>query len=159
MDDQLWETVKQTVVKQGFFVGLENLRQQGKLTPQDVGNVRATLFAFLKARIAESQREIQKIQAVLHRLEATCAEGVTKRPVDLVFSGPVNRLGADINALDGWIVSLYETDLTIVGVINPTTRRQQPISFAQSMDRLWQRRESELLGVRDVSLFANAWGA
>jgi hypothetical protein len=159
MDDQLWHTIKQTVVQQGFFVGLENLRQQKKLSAEDVGKVRASLFVFLKARIAESRKEIQKIQAVLSRLEATCQEGMIPKPVDLVFSGPVNRVGADVQALDGWVVSLYETDLTIVGVLNPTTRKQQPLNFAQSMERLWQKREQELLGVRDVSLFATAWGS
>ena len=159
MDDQLWQLTKQTVVQQGFFVGLENLRQQRKLSADDVGKVRASLFMFLKARIAESRREIEKIQAVLSRLEATCQEGISPRPVDSVFSGPVNRLGADIQALDGWVVSLYETDLTIVGVVNPTTRKQQPLNFARSMDSLWLKREKELLGVRDVSLFAKAWGS
>jgi hypothetical protein len=75
-----------------------------------------------------------------------------------VFTGPVNRVGAELAALDGWVVSLYETDLTMLGVINPTTRRQRPQAFARAMDQLWQKREVQLSGVKDASLFEGAWG-
>jgi hypothetical protein len=158
MDHELWQETLKVVVREGFFVGLERLRQEGKLSASDVGKVRASMFEYLTNRVAESQREVHKIQAVLGRLHGICRAGMNPSPLPLVFSGPVNRLGPELQALDGWVVSLYETDLTMVGVLNPTTRRQHPQAFAQSMDKLWQKREVALLGVRDVSLFADVWG-
>src|ERR1700730_16192512 len=104
MDEQLWNLVKKTVVRDGFFVGLEKLRQEGKLSPADVGAVRVSLFGYLAARVEESQKEAQRIQAVLVRLKAICDEGKRKAPVQLVFTGPVNRVGDELRALDGWVV-------------------------------------------------------
>jgi hypothetical protein len=160
MDEATWNLTKKTVFRDGFFVGLEKLRQQGTLSPEDVGKVRAHMFKYLGHRVAECQRELHRIQAVLARLHAVCQEAShSTGPTPLVFAGPVSRIGSDLAALDGWVVSLYETDLTMLGVINPTTRRQHPQEFARAMDRLWQKREVELSGIKDPSLFEAAWGS
>lgn len=157
MNEELWQLTVKTVFQDGFFVGLEKLRQGGKLSAQDVGKVRATLFKYLSARVAEAQREVGRIQTVLAQLNGICHEGQRPAPVELVFSGPVNQLGSALQALDGWVVSLYETDLTMTGIVNPTLRRQQAQAFSRAIDHLWQKREAELSGVKDPSLFAAAW--
>jgi hypothetical protein len=161
MDDALWNLTVKTVFRDGFFIGLEKLRQQGTLSSADAGRVRASLFKYLAARVAESQRELHRIQAVLARLNAVCQEAShSTAPLPLVLTGPVTRLSADLAALDGWVISLYETDLTMLGVVNPTTRRQRPQEFARAMDRLWQKREAQLSYVKDASLFEEgAWGS
>lgn len=159
MNENEWNEIKKVLVKSGFFVGLSNLMIEGKVTPESAGKIRAILFSYLSARVKEAKREVEHLQAVLSRLDASCTTGMmSKGPVNQVFSGPVNSFSADLDALDGWAVSLYETDLTILGSINPTTRTK-PLKMAHAMEALWWRREEDLLtGERDASMFRYAWG-
>jgi hypothetical protein len=161
MTDQEWQEIQKALVTRGVFVGLDHVMQARKVTPQMAGKIRANIFDFFSHRVAEAKKEVLHIQGALARLEAACLEG--KRPVPLnpgqIFSGPVSRFSDDINVLDGWVVSLFETDMTIIGNINPGKRQTKMPELSRAFDTMWQNRERELMvGVKTPGLFNEAFG-
>ncbi len=161
ISDQEWNEMLSMMMRSGVFVGLAEISRTKNLSDKQAGALRANIFQFFGHRVAEAKREVEKIQAVLHRIEAVCREGMAARSIGpgMIFSPPVDRFHQEVNALDGWVVSLYETDLTILGNINPGTRHQRPQEFGKAMDTLWQKREQTLkVGLKDDKAFSGAWG-
>jgi hypothetical protein len=57
-------------------------------------------------------------------------------------------------AFDGWMISLYETELTMLGYALPERAKAKPIEMAKSMEALAQKRLAEnRMGLKAPELF------
>jgi hypothetical protein len=81
----------------------------------------ASKFDLLLEQIAEAKRETEHLQRALRQMELICRQGADtasadygNRQRDLMSS-----FDADLRRLDGWVISLVETDLSMVEIISP----------------------------------------
>jgi hypothetical protein len=94
-------------------------------------------------KIEEGQREVPKLQAALARMAGPCRAG--SNPGNLKGTSPTislwGELGEAMKALDGWAISLLETDITLLMIIqNPQTGAIRVKSLHESFSNLWDVR-------------------
>lgn len=146
------ELVKE-VAKQGIFHAIEFFFSRGDISEAQAKAWNAAAYQFFLDQIEEAQREVRRIDAVLMRLQYTAAQG--KHAAKWMPRDPrISQFAQDMGALDGWMISLLETCLTMSGFGAPERGRAKPHEIAQSMDRLWEKRIRELdFRLKDPGLF------
>lgn len=152
------EKANQLVFEQGAFESLITLVREYGLSPKAEARILGQIFGLLLPQVAEAQREIQHIQAALSRMEQTCKGGSYIRPRGYGEGQTplINNFQRDLWALDGWVVSLLETDLTLCGVVSHSMTRGKVLQLNQAMTALLNRREAGLLPfLKDPTLFAD----
>ncbi len=152
------EKANRLAFEQGAFVSLETLVREYGVSLKTEGRILGEFFRQLSLQIAEAQKETRHIQAALARMEQTCREGSHARP-RRYGEGPsllVDRFQRDLWALDGWVVSLLETDLTLVGFVSHSFARDKVCRLNQAMNALLRKREAGLFPfLKDPALFAD----
>lgn len=152
------EKANRLALEQGAFVSLETLVREYGVSLKTEGRILGEFFRQLLLQIAEAQKETRHIQAALARLEQTCREGSHARPREHgeVQSPLIDRFQRDLWALDGWVVSLLETDLALVGFVSPSFARSKVSQLNQAMNALLHKREAGLFPfLKDPALFAD----
>jgi hypothetical protein len=150
------ERANQLAFEQGAFVSLETLVREYGVSAKWEARTLRDLFTRLSLQIAEAQKEIQHIQGALSRMDQTCKAGDHIRPRGY-GEGPsplIERFQRDLWALDGWVVSLLETDLTLVGFVSHPLARSKVNQLNLSMTRLLNERKAGLYPfLKDPTLF------
>ena len=152
------EKANQLVFEQGAFVSLDTLMREYGVSVEKGGRLLGEFFRLLLLQIAEAQKETRHIQAALTRMEQTCREGSHARPSGHgeMRSPLIDRFQRDLWALDGWVVSLLETDITLVGFVSPSLARNKVCQLNQAMNALLHKREAGLFPfLKDPALFAD----
>lgn len=152
------EKANQLAFQQGAFVSLETLVREYGVSAKSEARILTGIFSLLSLQIAEAQKETQRIQAALARLDQTCKGGSQIRPrgSGVMQSPLIERFQRDLWALDGWVVSLLETDLTLVGLVSHSFARSKVGQLNQAMTALLNRREAGLFPfLKDPTLFAD----
>ncbi len=152
------EKANQLAFEQGGFVSLETLVREYVVSLKTEGRILGEFFRTLLSQIAEAQKETRHIQAALARMEQTCREGSHTRPRGYGErqSPLIDRFQRDLWALDGWVVSLVETDLTLVGFVSHSFARSKVSQLNQAMTALLHKREAGLFPfLKDPTLFAD----
>lgn len=141
------------VATRGIFHAIEHFVARGDISETQAKAWSAAAYQFFLDQIQEAQRETRRIDAVLNRLLHTANEG--KLAKNWMACDPrIAQLGRDMTALDGWMISLLETSLTMSGFGAPERGRAKPHEIAESMDRLWAKRIQELdFRLKDPTLF------
>ena len=63
-------------------------------------------------------------------------------------------MAREVTTFDNWVMSLYETDLTMIWLGNPERAQSKPLEMARSMEALRQKRLTELdFGLNAPELF------
>jgi len=125
--------------KVGVFNALVKFVENGELSKEEGAKMHAHTFAFYAEKVREAQTEVRRIDAVLGRMASLCATG--KQVTPWKGKGPlVDKLASEARALDGWVISLYETDLTMIRFAAPELGKARPNEMAKSMDALWEKR-------------------
>lgn len=150
MTKEMWKNEPNRV---GVFNTIVNFVAQGHLSKADAAKGLAHTFGFYGEKVQESKSEVRRIDAVLNRLSTLCATGT--RVVPWNGKGPlVDQLSFEVRALDGWVMSLYETDLTMIRLGAPELGRTRAMDMARSMDTLWEKRmEAYNLRLKDTGAF------
>jgi hypothetical protein len=130
----------------GAFKALATHAKNGNIRPNKADDVADGIFDFLIGRFEEGQRETARINAVLTRLISTAragkipARGQSWTPKESV----INSFVQDIKTLHNWVVSLYETDFTILDTIDPRAANEHPQSMANAMNNVRAERKKRL---------------
>lgn len=137
----------------GAFTAINDYVDQGAISTALASHWTAQIFELFAAKVGEAQKEAGHIDAVLRRLAHVAARGSRPHPYQprdpLVLS-----LAREITTFDNWVISLYETDLTMIWYGAPERAQAKPLEMAKSMDALRQKRLAQHdFGLNDPSLF------
>ena len=146
------EAEKQLLRSEGALIGLEKLeRRTPGLNLDDWRS--GWLGSWMEDNIKEAETELTKLQAALNRFKANAKAIDAKRKVS-AKDPSVTQFLNDLDALDGWTISLHETILRIIAFLN-TQKAQQKISeLNTAMQALMAKRQSESDPfLKDPSLF------
>jgi hypothetical protein len=141
------------IMKSGAFRAVRHFVETGAMTKEQASRFTAEIYEFFLLKTCEAKNEIRRIEAVLNRIEQICRAGKIAKP--WIPNDPsIDRLGRDVMAFDGWVMSLYETDLTLVGVGAPHIVHAKPFEMWASREKLWEKRLEKLhLGLKIPELF------
>lgn len=141
------------ISKRGAFKAIEHFVETGTITKEQAASYVSAIYAYFLRQVQEAQGEVRRLHAVLARLVALCDQG--RRAKAWMPRDPgVSKLAQEILALDGWVMSLYETDLTMVDFGAPSRGKDKASEFAASYDALRRKRIAELdFKLKDPSLF------
>lgn len=150
------EEANRLALKEGAFISLDTLVREFGVSLKSKSRILATIFEMLSEQVREAQNEVRHIQSALNRMEQTCREGSRERP--LVYGNTstplIGTLQRDLWALDGWVVSLLETDLTLVGFVVGDPIRDKVFQINQAMTALHNKRAANLtFNLKDPTLF------
>ena len=143
-------------LKEGAFVSLDTLVREFGVSLKSKSRILAVIFKMLSEQVREAQNEVVHIQFALNRMERTCREGSRERP--LVYGNSSSPLVAafetDLWALDGWVVSLLETNLTLKSFVNGHAIHNKVFQINQAMSTRIKKREANLtFNLKDPTLF------
>ena len=131
------------LVTSGWFHGLKKLIVEYELTAADTAKIKAGLFALILAKVLEAKKEVTNLQMAIQQIEATCRSGMLPNPSTGLdaYGAAVNRLREQTKALDGWTISLLESDISILAAVeNPETAGDRVKQLQSSFAELWNRR-------------------
>ena len=130
------------MAQEGAFSVINDYVEQGKITKEVAAHWTAQFFGAFADKVKEAQTEIRKLESALQRLAAVTAQGKRTRPYNpqdpLIYS-----LAHELTTFDGWVISLYESDLTMISWGAPERAREKPGEFAAAMNALYAKRLEE----------------
>ena len=146
------EAERQLLRSEGALIGLEKLAQRSPGLNLDDWRS-GWLGYWMQEKLKEAESELTKAQAAFSRLKADSKTIEAKKRVSA--SDPsVTQFLNDLDALDGWTVSLLETVLSIVGFLNTQKANQKVSQLSSAMQTLMAKRQSEKDPfLKDPSLF------
>lgn len=107
-------------------------------------------------QVQEAKKEVAHLSRSISRLEQICKAGGKDRQTEQQMRSSVNSLYNEFRIFDGWVTSLYETDLTMYDWIDPMQSRAKPTEMAKAVVTLRQKRLTEALYFKNPSLFKRA---
>jgi hypothetical protein len=134
--------LRQDFAAEGAFGAIMRYVREGQVSSTVAEGWAAFVFKDLGDRVSEAKEEIRRIEQVLDRLAQVCAQGA-KTPMFDELALRALGLSRDLNTLDGWLISLYETELTMLLFVNPPRAKEKPAQMARSMQALIQKRIAE----------------
>jgi hypothetical protein len=145
--------VQQDFAKEGAFHVIRRYVREGTIDSGTASQWSAQVFAALNEKVAEAKKEVRHIAQVLDRLEHVCKGGARAAP-HAQMETTVQSLAHHFTAFDGWMISLYETELTMLSYVLPARAKARPIEMAESMEALAQKRLAEQrMGLKAPELF------
>jgi hypothetical protein len=130
------------LMNEGTFRGLKMMLQNRQITEEQARGVLTRSYDTLLGQVKEAKRELQRVQNALHRLENLLTIGKqSRKPVST--DPTLAEVGVVLNAFDGWVVSLMETNLTITGMLNPAVTRTKIKEFGTAMNALMDKRAAK----------------
>jgi len=147
------ERLFQEFGREGVFGALVNFVEAGDMSPQQAADMQAKAFNVFALNVKEAQTEMHRIAAVLSRLEVICAAGKQQRPWHMP-DPRILQLAHEITTLDGWVMSLYETLLTMIAFGNPQRGKAKAYEMARSFEAQWAKKLEKMdMGFKDPTLF------
>ena len=145
---------RQVLTSQGVIEGLKTLVNQHGLSKEVASDyLSGFLGSWTQLQFDEAEKEIQRLQAALSRLKQT-ARSINK-DIKIQASDPrISQLMNDLNALDGWTISLLETNFTIIAFIDPRKAQMKLTQLQSAMSSLMSKRSSDMEPfLKDPSMF------
>jgi hypothetical protein len=142
--------------RKGMFKGLADFVKEGSMSAQEANQIRTAVFKLFLKQVHEAKSEVNHLKGSIERLEHICRAGASARPGAIWVDRPseLERLAQEIMTFDGWVVSLYETAITMMYFGNPDRARAKPTEMVNSLEALRQKRVRQLdLDLKDPSLF------
>lgn len=128
---------------EGAFTVIDRYVSTGQITPEHASGWIAQVFALFEAKVREAQKEVRRLDAVLARLAHVTARGSRKHPYQK-FDPLVVSLAHEATTFDNWVMSLYETDLSMISYGAPDRAKAKPMEMARAMEALYQKRLKEM---------------
>ena len=96
--------------------------------------------AFVGRAVAEAESELKKLEQVISRMK-TLASGIASAD-RIRFNDPrIAQMASSAKALDGWTVSLLETNYTVIGILEGMmTFNARAATLSMSLQSLWATR-------------------
>ena len=147
------ERMFQETDRQGVFMALIDFVNKGDMDKEQASDMLVKAFNVYKNNVKEAQDEIRKIDVVLRQISGVVDRGMRKQP--WVDRDPrVVELAHQITLLDGWVISLYETLLTMVAFGRPDRGKAKARELGEAFEKQWAIKIKEMnLAAKDHSLF------
>lgn len=130
------EAEKNTLKAQGALVGLEKLGIQNPQSRHGLDQWRAALIAIWgKEALDESEKEVEKISAALRRLKANVQTIKAARTIS-ANDPKVVQFKNDLDALDGWTVSLLESVMSMIVFFDSQKGKDKVAKLSSSMQAM-----------------------
>ena len=135
---------RQILNSEGFLAGLEKLAVSKPHLKDTLDGYRSGWLGYwMVESIAEAEKEVAKIDAALKRLKAVSQS--IERSKKIPANDPrIVQFRNDLNALDGWTVSLLETIFRIAGFMDPKRTRMKIGELSGAMTKLLNERQKEM---------------
>ena len=140
----------------GFFDGFALIRDKFDPDDRDAHEFKKHLYGLLLKEVVEAKNEAGRLLQVLARMEAQCRSGSNGAGDGRYGNDTISSaLKQDVKALDGWVISLFESNITLLHYIwNIETAGNRSNTLHQAMREVIEKRKRELgLFVSDPSLF------
>ena len=150
---------RQILTSEGFIAGLEKIGSSKPHLREALDSYRSGWLGYwMEASIAEAEKEVARIDAALKRLKQVSA--AIERSKKIQSNDPrVAQFKNDLNALDGWTVSLLETVFRMSGFMDPNRTRAKVGELSAAMTKLLNERQAEKDPFKkNPSLFASYVG-
>jgi hypothetical protein len=150
---------KQMLRSEGAMVALEKLEQRNPNLSRQLHYWRSGwLGSWMVDNIKEAETEVDKLQAAVKRLKQDCL--AIKQANYVSATDPkVTQFKNDLDAVDGWTISLLETVLRIVTFMDTKKGNAKVQSLNTAMQSLMAKRVQEMEPfLKDPSLFKNYMG-
>ena len=150
------QTIAEEFDRKGAFRAITDWVNDGTISKAEATSFYSQTFKVFQEKVKEAQIELVRLNAVLARIEGICRTGAQTRPGAILNGRPpeVERLATEIGTLDNWVISLYESNISMVYWGAPDLARRKPNELANSMEALRQKRLANLkLNLKDPSLF------
>ncbi|QEL24821.1 hypothetical protein FQV39_21210 [Bosea sp. F3-2] len=135
------ERIQADFERDGAFRTIAQYVERKLISTDEATQWKSRLFALFQDKIEEARREVRHLDASLARLADIARNGARNRR----FQSPdpdVLRLAHELTTFDSWIISLYETDLTMVSYGAPERARAKPAEMQKAMDELYKKRSA-----------------
>jgi hypothetical protein len=140
----------------GFFPGFDEIVRKYRPDARESASFKSYLFELILKEIAEAKKEVGRLQMALDRMESKCRLGRNNpgNPTSGLDPG-TTALKGEVQAIDGWIMSLFESDITLLHyILGLQTASNRSRTMHDSMKIVMQKRRTELsLSVSDPSAF------
>ena len=137
------EEANRIVADEGWFYGLDSILKKVDVSKEAAAALKAGLFKLILAKVLEAKREVARLETAVSRVEAAARAGSVPKPADSHNSSSpdVVRLRSEMKALDGWTISLLESDISLLMAIEtPTVASQHIRGLQRSFAELWALR-------------------
>ena len=131
--------VMHDMATEGSFHAIRRYVAENKISKEQASAWVAQIFSAMADQVKEARREMRRLDSVLARLSGVIEQGKRPRafnPRDAVFS----NLARELTTFDNWVMSLYETDLTMIHFGNPERAKAKPLEMARAMNELYAKR-------------------
>jgi len=131
------------LVTNGYFASLHKILQEYDVSKELGAKIKVMLFKHLMGKINEAKKELARLNASIQRVEAACSAGTVPSPAEglKAFTPAVNRLLEEVRTFDGWVISLLESDISLVAMTeNPETAGIRVNGLQKSFAALWNLR-------------------
>lgn len=147
--------IAQEFFKKGAFKTIRDRLDQRRISDEEAIAWTEQVFASYGRMIAEARKELVHLSAVLTRLDAAARAGSRLPRGKWSVAAPhIQRLGHEVSVFDNWVVSLYETDLSMIAMALPELAVRKPQEMARAFESLQQKRfDAVSLKLKDPSLF------
>jgi hypothetical protein len=153
-------TVEERFNKRAMEIGampaIDEFRKSGDFDDDNVDTAHAILFKVFLREVAEAQKEVKRLEAVLARMDVVARRGTMKKRIGQAVASPdVTQFDKELNAFQGWLTSLYETFMTIYSIQYPQNVQTKIQQMASAQQALWNSRKAKAAArLKDPALFA-----
>ena len=140
----------------GFFVTLDQARIKKIIGPALFAHEYRRYYDLIVGKIEEGETELRRLEAALRRMKAIADQGRNRRHISSVSGGPDDAPFQEaLRAFQGWVVSLYETYLTICGYIVGAQNAQEKVRqlASASWNLMQQRKKDNNMASKHAELF------
>ena len=140
----------------GYFVALEQARIDGSVGPALFRHEYRRYFDITLTAIREAQKETEHIRSALQRMQTAATGGTQRSTVARLSAYPDNdQFQEGLRAFQGWLASLFETYITLFGMIegtNGATRKVNEFTSA-SLELIKKRQAAGSMTTKGTELF------
>ena len=130
----------------GFFYGWEKIVKEYEPDRKEAASFKADLYKKLLDEVVEAKKESVKLQGMIARLEQKCLAGIPHGGADPMkgWDTTSSSLRLELEAFDGWVMSLLESNVTLLHYIqNPETAGNRIKALADAFSNLASRRTKQ----------------
>jgi hypothetical protein len=143
----------------GYFDALHKIIEDHDITRETGARLKVLLFRHIMFQVNEAKKEVQKLQAVLGRLEAACRAGQVHKPAEghEAYSASVSHLRGEMRAFDHWTAQLVDRNLSLLAAaLNPEAAEARADELRETLAEASTTQPGNLqLDERDLGLSAD----
>lgn len=133
------DRIQRDFERDGAFAAIRQYVLDKKITREEATDMHRRLFALFQDKIEEGRREVKRLDACLARLADVARHGA-HQGLYQDQDPNVMKLAHELTVFDGWVISLYETDLSMISYGAPERARAKPAEMQKAMEALYSKR-------------------